>query len=91
MNYSTLDECLVKFHKTEQLESEVNCEKCCKHEVHFKRIEVFIPPPVLIIQLKRFRLYGNQWRKLQTLVDFPIRNLDMTQFMSDAEFVKKEL
>ena len=41
-------------------------------------MEIFIPPPVLIIQLKRFRLYGNQWRKLQNLVDFPIRNFNAT-------------
>ena len=52
-------------------------------------MELFIPPPVLIIQLKRFRLYGTQWRKMQTLVDFPIRNLDLTPFMSDAAFIKR--
>ena len=63
-NYTTLDDCLTKFHKTEQLENEVNCEKCRTPQVHLKRMEIFIPPPVLIIQLKRFRLYGNQWRKL---------------------------
>ena len=58
-NYSTLEDCLTKFHKTEQLENEVTCDKCKSPQVHFKRMEVFIPPPVLIIQLKRFRLYGN--------------------------------
>jgi len=63
-NYTTLDDCLTKFSKTEQLENETNCEKCKSQQVHFKRMEIFIPPPVLIIQLKRFRLYGNQWRKL---------------------------
>ena len=28
VNYTTLDDCLTKFNKTEQLESEQNCEKC---------------------------------------------------------------
>jgi len=51
-------------------------------------MEMFIPPPVLIIQLKRFRLLGNQWRKMQNLVDFPIRNFDLTQFCMDAAFIK---
>ena len=87
-NYTTLDDCLTKFHKTEQLENENNCEKCKSNQVHYKSMKVFIPPPVLIIQLKRFRLYGNQWRKLQNLVDFPIRNLDMTQFTHDPRFIK---
>ena len=27
-NYTTLDDCLAKFHKSEQLDNEVNCEKC---------------------------------------------------------------
>ena len=89
-NYTTLDDCLTKFHKTEQLENEVNCGKCKMKQVHFKRMEIFIPPPVLIIQLKRFRLYGMQWRKLQNLVDFPIRNLDMTGFTSDYRFINDQ-
>ena len=54
-------------------------------------MEIFIPPPVLIVQLKRFRLYGNQWRKLQNLVDFPVRNFNATQFCSDAKFLKDTL
>ena len=48
-NYTTLDDCLPKFHKTEQLENETNCEKCKSNQVHYKSMKVFIPPPVLII------------------------------------------
>ena len=57
-NYTTLDECLTKFHKTEQLDNEVRCDKCNTRQIHNKKMEIFIPPPVLVIQLKRFRLYG---------------------------------
>ena len=71
---------MTKFHKTETLENEMACEKCKSSQYHLKKMEIFIPPPVLVIQLKRFRIYGNQWRKLQNLVDFPIRNLDLSQF-----------
>ena len=63
-NYTTLDDCLTKFHKSEQLENETTCEKCNSPQIHFKRMEMFIPPPVLVIQLKRFQLYNNYWRKL---------------------------
>ena len=45
----------------------------------------------MVIQLKRFRQYGQQWRKLQTLVDFPIRTLDMSQFITDLNFVTQQL
>ena len=40
---------MTKFSKTEQLENESHCEKCKTPQVHFKRMEIFIPPPVLII------------------------------------------
>ena len=59
--------------------------------MHLKVMKIFMPPPVLIIQLKRFRMIGNQWRKLQNLVDFPIRNLDLTAFCSDASFIRETL
>ena len=57
-NYTTLDDCLTKFHKTEQLENETACETCKSPQIHFKRMEVMRPPPILVIQLKRFRQYG---------------------------------
>ena len=74
---------MTKFHRTEMLDNELKCERCRGKQIHYKRMEISIPPPVLIIQLKRFRLYGSQWRKLQNLVDFPIRNLDMSAFTAD--------
>ena len=57
-NYTTLDECLTKFHKTEELDNPVKCDKCKTSQIHYKKMEMFNPPPVLVIQLKRFRLYG---------------------------------
>lgn len=36
-------------------------------------------------------MYGNQWRKLQNLVDFPVRNLNLSSFCSDANYVKEQL
>jgi len=54
-NYTSLDECLAKFHKPELLENEMRCKKCADLTPHIKKLEMFMPPPVLIIQLKRFR------------------------------------
>lgn len=34
-------------------------------------------------------MYGNQWRKLQNLVDFPIRNFNASAFCTDTKFLKE--
>ena len=87
-NYTSLDDCLTKFHKPELLENEMRCKKCSDLTPHIKRLEIFIPPPVLIIQLKRFRQTGVVWRKIQTSVDFPVRNLDTSAFVTDLRLLK---
>lgn len=48
-----------------------------------------MPPPVLIIQLKRFRQIGINWRKVQTRVDFPLRNLDITASLTDLKLLEE--
>jgi hypothetical protein len=89
VNYTSLDDCIGKFHKTEQLENEVKCEKCAVPTMHLKKMEIFRPPPVLVIQLKRFRQVGLMWRKVQTSVDFPLKNLDFSQHVTDLDFLVK--
>ena len=42
----------------------MRCKKCADLTPHVKKLEIFIPPPVLIIQLKRFRQTGVYWRKI---------------------------
>ena len=48
------------------------------HKQAVKKIQVYNVPPVLIINLKRFR--GNS-TKQDTLVNFPINGLDMSEFV----------
>lgn len=55
VNYTSLDDCLTKFHKPEVLENEMRCVKCNDLTSHIKKLEVFKPPPMLVITLKRFR------------------------------------
>jgi ubiquitin carboxyl-terminal hydrolase 8 len=38
-------------------------------------------PPVLLIHLKRFSAKGPFTDKLETLVDFPLRGLDLTNYL----------
>lgn len=90
VNYTSLDDCFARFHKQEILENEVKCDKCNKNTQHSKKLEVFMPPPVLIIQLKRFRQVGAHWRKVQTQVDFPVHNFDVSQFVTSGDILKKQ-
>lgn len=55
VNYTSLDDCLSKFHKPEVLENEMRCARCNDLTPHVKKLEVFRPPPVMVITLKRFR------------------------------------
>ena len=48
-HYTNLDDCLQKFHRTEILENEMKCAKCLVDTTHNKKLEIFRPPPVLII------------------------------------------
>jgi hypothetical protein len=43
-----------------------------------KKIQVYNVPPILLINLKRFR--GNN-AKQNTHVDFPLKSLDMSDFV----------
>mmetsp|Transcript_16279 Transcript_16279/g.27518 ORF Transcript_16279/g.27518 Transcript_16279/m.27518 type:complete len:121 (+) Transcript_16279:279-641(+) len=47
------------------------------------------PPPVLLVQLKRFKNVEGQWKKQHTLVDFPLENLDVAPYLMDWEFASK--
>ena len=67
------------FSKKEQLTAENQwfCPKCKSEQLAEKKMEIYSCPDVLIIHLKRFR---NE-QKLDTLVNFPLRDLDMTQYV----------
>ena len=52
------------------------------HKQAVKKIQVYNVPPVLIINLKRFR--GSN-AKQNTLVNFPLKGLDMSEFVVSRE------
>ena len=53
------------------------CEKCKKKQKAFKKIEVYNAPKILIIQIKRF----SQINKINTKVDFPLKDLDISKYI----------
>ena len=83
--FINLEDCLKKFHEVEEIGSadHIFCRNCKKPQGHLKKLEVFKPPPILIIQLKRFKFSDTLRNKLTTLVEFPLYNLDVGSFITE--------
>lgn len=62
---------------------EKNLDKCpnCEENIATRnKIELYKPPKILMIQLKRFE----KGKKIKTFIDFPIKNLDISLFISNS-------
>jgi len=86
-------DCLNLFSSEEILEgdNEWYCNICKRHRDVNKKMEIYKSPYYLIIQLKRFKQDEMESRSIfnifnsfknNTLVDFPIRNLDLSEYIS---------
>ncbi|XP_076125184.1 ubiquitin carboxyl-terminal hydrolase 4 [Alosa pseudoharengus] len=61
------------------------CPACKKHQQATKKFDLWSLPRLLVVHLKRFS-YNRCWRdKLDTVVDFPIRDLNMSEFVCDPK------
>nr|XP_032810117.1 ubiquitin carboxyl-terminal hydrolase 15-like isoform X1 [Petromyzon marinus] len=84
-----LKECIELFTTKEELAATDPwyCPNCKKHKQATKKFDLWALPKVLVVHLKRFS-YNKYWRdKLDTLVDFPIRDLDMSEFVIGTQDV----
>jgi len=81
----SLYDCLRSFTKQEQLgpEDPWYCSDCKDFRQAFKKFDVWSTPPILIIHLKRFSYRGrfSHREKLDHYIDFPIENLDLSEFV----------
>jgi len=75
---STLDMCLQNYFNISENINSWNCEKCNKNGCS-KSIKSWSFPNYLIIHFKRFK---NDGTKIQTHIDFPIDDLDLTNYIS---------
>ena len=87
----TLYQCLDQYVEQEILDGDDawNCPRCRQKRRASKRLMISRLPLVLIIHLKRFLMHGMFRDKLESLVTFPIRNLDMTKYI--LPFVTEQL
>ena len=76
----TLDKCIELYTSTEKMDEDnaIFNEKTKKKEVAEKNIQFWSLPEVLVITLKRF---SNNGRKDQKFIDFPLTNLDLTEYI----------
>ncbi|KAM0723515.1 hypothetical protein Q7P37_000502 [Cladosporium fusiforme] len=83
-NSATLEQCLAQFCRDEPLGGEERwiCPRCEVHREATKQITFTRLPQYLVIHLKRFRNdnYGRAARKVHTVIDFPLRGLDMAPY-----------
>lgn len=79
----SLSDCFNLYTKTEKLSENDYwyCSKCKNHEPSTKKFDIWSLPKVLVLQLKRFS-YSRSYRdKIDILVDFPIRDLDLREYL----------
>ena len=74
--------CLEEFSKEETFDKDNlwKCSKCHQNIAAKNKIEIYQIPKILIIQLKRFE--NNQ--KIESFIDFPLKNLDISQFVTSS-------
>ncbi|CAD8072992.1 unnamed protein product [Paramecium sonneborni] len=81
-----LGECLKFSEQPEQLDEENTwyCNQCKDHVRAFKVMEIYKTPKILIFHLKRFKNSNKLFKsKLETLIDFPIQDFDIREFVQN--------
>ncbi|KAL5633376.1 hypothetical protein ACGC1H_003762 [Rhizoctonia solani] len=79
----SLDECIKALVGREVMDNEDawHCPRCKTARRAAKQLTFSRMPPVLVIHLKRFSFKGPFTDKLETLVEFPLKDLDLTNYM----------
>ncbi|KAF8379919.1 hypothetical protein HHK36_027384 [Tetracentron sinense] len=79
----SLFSCLESFLKEEPLgpEDMWYCPSCKQHRQASKKLDLWRLPEILVVHLKRFSYSRYLKNKLDTFVNFPIRNLDLRKYV----------
>lgn len=93
INSISLNDCFKDFTKPEKLELENSwfCSNCKIHKEAIKTLNLWNLPEILIIHLKRFSQSIFNRSKLNTLIEFPIENLDLIDYIDTLSDKKENL
>ena len=78
----SLPDCIEVFSRPEIL-SDTNmwyCSVCKEHKRAEKKLDIWRLPKYLVIHLKRFAFTSIFRSKIDTVVEFPLENFDLTQY-----------
>uniref|UniRef100_A0A4W5KBA3 Ubiquitin carboxyl-terminal hydrolase n=1 Tax=Hucho hucho TaxID=62062 RepID=A0A4W5KBA3_9TELE len=80
-----LKDCIELFTTKEKLGAEDPwyCPNCKEHQQATKKLDLWSLPPVLVVHLKRFSYSRYMRDKLDSLVDFPLSDMEMSEFLID--------
>ncbi|XP_078430807.1 ubiquitin-specific protease 8 [Wolffia australiana] len=80
----SLYSCLEAFLKEEPLGPDDMwfCPGCKEHRQASKKLDLWRVPEILVIHLKRFSYSRYTKNKLETFVDFPVRDLDLSSYVA---------
>jgi hypothetical protein len=81
----TLGDCFTLFTKEENLDvlDGIHCSECREVQPSTKKIEIYRPPPVMVVQLKRFKEKDGAFVKIQNQVDFDLHSFSIAPFLAD--------
>ncbi|KAL7319478.1 hypothetical protein PS15m_002608 [Mucor circinelloides] len=76
----TLRDCLDEFTGDEHLDNQDSwyCPRCKKHQRASKKMDIWKLPEIMVVHLKRFSQVRHWGNKVNTMIDFPLEELDMT-------------
>jgi len=82
-------DCFEQFELPEQLgeDNAWYCSKCKEHQKATKKMEIYKAPPILVLHFKRFKSGTSFYKKgkITQKVDFPIDDLDVSNFVINKE------
>ena len=67
------------------------CPRCKEQRQASKKLDLWRLPEVLVIHLKRFSFSRSTKHKLETFVNFPIHDLDLTNYVAHKRGPERQL
>ncbi|KDP20649.1 hypothetical protein JCGZ_03783 [Jatropha curcas] len=85
--------CLEAFLREEPLvpEDMWNCPQCKEERQASKKLDLWRLPEVLVIHLKRFSYSRSMKHKLETFVNFPVHDLDLTSYVANKNNTRRQI